>query len=347
MRNKGYPLGKLAALIEGQVRGDTSLAITGVSSMEHASEGEITFVEKEELIPQGEASAASALIVPRGVGDLRKPCIVTEDPRLAFSKVLEIFAPAPAAAPGVHPTAVLGHNVHLGKNISIGAHAFIGDDTIIGDETIIYPLAYVGYQARIGEKCQVHPQVYVGDRTSIGNRVILHPGAVIGSDGFGFLQTAQGHRKIPQVGTVVIEDDVEIGANSTVDRATVAVTRIGAGTKVDDQVHVAHNVIVGKNGLLCGQVGIAGSTTIGDNVMMGGQSGISDHASIPSGTIIAAAAGVMGSIDEPGVYSGYPARPHARQMRAAAASYKLPELLKTVRQLEERIAELESKLQEK
>ena len=343
MQDKGYPLAKLAALVEGEVRGDTSVRIVGVSSMEHASEGEIAFVEKIELVPRGEACAASALIVPPGVGDLSKPCIVTEDPRLAFSKVLEVFAPAHLAPPGIHPTAVIGDNTHIGRNVSIGAHAFVGNDTIIGDDTIIFPLAYVGYQVRIGKECRVHPQSYIGDRVTMGDRVGIHPGAVVGADGFGYLQTRQGHRKIPQIGTVEIEDDVEVGANSTIDRATMAVTRIGAGTKIDDQVHIAHNVVVGKNNLLCGQVGVAGSTTIGDNVVMGGQSGISDHADVADNVIIAANAGVVGSIQQPGVYSGYPAREHSRQMRVLASAQRLPELLKKVRELEERLAELENR----
>jgi UDP-3-O-[3-hydroxymyristoyl] glucosamine N-acyltransferase len=343
VRNKGYPLEKLAALVEGEVRGDTSVTITGVSSMEHASEGEIAFVERIELLPKGEASAASALIVPPGTGDISKPCIITEDPRLAFSKVLEIFAPVPVAPLGVHPTAVIGQNVHLGKGISIGAHAFVGDDTIIGDGTFIFPLAYVGHQVRIGSRCHIHPQTCIGDRVSIGDRVNVHAGAVVGADGFGYLQTRQGHRKIPQVGTVVVEDDVEIGANATIDRATVAVTRIGAGTKIDDQVHIAHNVIIGRHALLCGQVGVAGSTTLGNGVVMGGQSGVSDHVTIADNTIIAAAAGVMGQIETAGVYSGYPAREHSRQMRVIALTQKLPELRKQVQDLEERLAKLEGK----
>ncbi len=210
---------------------------------------------------------------------------------------------------------------------------------------VIHPLAYVGHDVQIGANSVIHPQTYIGERVTIGKHCIIHAGAAIGCDGFGYLQQATGHRKIPQIGTVIIEDEVEVGSNSTIDRATVAATIIGAGTKIDDSVHIAHNCVIGKHCLFAGQVGIAGSTDIGDFVVMGGQAGINDHISICSRAVIGAQAGVFGHITEPGVYSGYAAGPHSHQLRILAATHKLPELLKTVRDLQRRIAELEAERQ--
>lgn len=339
------PLSKLAVLLDGEPLGD-EVTITGVNTIDGASEGEIAFVDRPELLPVGEASSAAALIVSPHARTSAKPIIVTEDPRLAFSKVLEIFAPEKRVYQGVHPTAVLGHNVRLGEDVSIGAHCVIGDNVIIEEGATIHPLAYIGHDVSIGARTQIHPQVYIGERVSVGADCIIHAGSAIGTDGFGYLQQPQGHRKIPQIGTVIIEDDVEIGANSTVDRATIAATIIGAGTKIDDAVHIAHNCVIGRNCLFAGQVGIAGSTEVGDYVIMGGQVGVNDHVHICSQTVIAAQAGVFSDIEEPGTYSGYPARSHRSQMRVLAANQKLPELLKTIRDLEERIAQLEARLQQ-
>jgi len=335
------PLSKLASLIDGQAEGD-EVTITGVNTVDGAAAGEIVFVDRPELLPLGERSSAAALIVSPQSRTAAKPIIVTEDPRLAFSKVLAIFAPERRVYEGIHPTAVIGANAQLGENISIGAHAVLGDNVSVGDDAIIHPLAYIGPDVRIGRGSAIHPQVYIGERVLIGDNCTIHAGAAIGCDGFGYLQQATGHHKIPQIGTVVIEDDVEIGSNSTVDRATIAATIIGAGTKIDDSVHIAHNCVIGKHCLFAGQVGIAGSTEIGDFVVMGGQAGINDHIKICSQTVIGAQAGVFGSISEPGVYSGYGAGPHSQQLRILAVTQKLPDLLKTVRDLQRRIAELEA-----
>jgi len=341
--NRSYTLSKLAMLIEGKAKG-TEVTITGVGTLEDASPGEIIFVEKEYLLPIGEESQAAALIVPPRTQTNRKPIIITEDPRLAFSRVLEIFAPVPRRYPGVHPTAVVDDNCSIGKNVSIGAYAFIGQNTILEDNITIYPLAYVGDDVIISSGTTIHPQTYIGDRVVIGANCIIHASASIGADGFGFAPTAEGHHKILQIGTVIIEDDVEIGANTTVDRATVTATRIGAGTKIDDGVHVAHNVILGKNCLLAGQVGIAGSTIIGDNVIMGGQAGINDHIKITDNVTIGGRAAVISDINEPGVYSGYPACKHAQSMRVFASQRRLPELMRQVQAMQKRIDELEKAL---
>ncbi len=339
------PLASIAALVDGVVEGDPGTLIHGPGSLEEAETGHIVFVDRPELLAIGEESDASALIVSSETRTTAKPVVVTEDPRLAFSKVLDFFAPEPRVAVGTHPTAVLGSNVSIGEGVSIGAHAVIGDNVVIKDRAIIYPLAYIGHEATIGEDTLVSPHVFVGDRVVIGDRCHINAGSAIGADGFGFLQTAHGHRKIPQIGTVIVGNDVEIGACSTVDRATVAATRIGDGTKIDDQVHVAHNCIVGSNCLLCGQVGIAGSSTIGNNVVMGGQVGVSDHVTICDDAVIAGGGEVFGSIDTPGVYSGQPARPHYGQLRVSAAARRMPDVLKKVKHMEQRLAELEARLE--
>ncbi len=343
MYSSGIPLGRIAALVNGTVEGDAATAIHGPGSLEEAESGQIVFVDRPELLAVGEGSAAAALIVPPAARTTAKPIIVAEDPRLAFSKVLELFAPQPRTYPGVHPTAVVGNSVRIGEGVSVGAHAVIEDNAVLEAGCIIFPLVYVGHEAVVGEQTRIMPHVFVGERVTIGKRTIIHAGAVIGSDGFGYLQTRQGHRKIPQVGTVIIGDDVEIGACSTVDRATVAATRIGNGTKIDDHVHIAHNCVIGDNCLMCGQVGIAGSSTIGDNVVMGGQVGVNDHVRIGDNIVVGAQAGVFGNLDEPGIYSGYPARPHQGQLRVAAASQKLPDILKRLRALEQRLVELEGR----
>ena len=344
MAQISFRLADLAQFLNGELRGDGDITITGAAHIEDASDGHITFADGPSLQPLCDVSRASALIVPPDVEVRDKPFIVTEDPRLAFSKVLEMFAPDIRPPAGVHPTAVLGENVVLGEGVSIGAHAYVGDSTIVGDDTVIHPLAYIGLEATLGVACEIHPQVFIGARVQLGNRVMIHAGAAVGADGFGFLQTEEGHRKIPQIGTVIVEDDVEIGANCTVDRATVGATRIGAGTKIDDHVHIAHNCVIGRNCLLCGQVGIAGSTRIGDNVVMGGQVGVNDHVNIGSGVIFAAQAGVFGDIDEPGVYSGHPARPHHEQLRIIALTRRLPRLVERIKELESTVEELRGRL---
>ena len=341
MKNAAYPLMQLAQMIDGELVGDGGITITGASNLEEAQAGHISYVTGPDVLFKGVQSHASALIVGPATRTDAKPLIVTEDPRLAFSKVLELFAPERRLPVGVDPSAHLGRGVHLGKRVAIGAGAVVGDNTIISDDTIIHPLAYVGHEVTIGAGCEVHPHVYLGDRVVLGNRVIIHAGTSIGCDGFGYLQTATGHRKIPQIGTVVIDDDVEIGASTTVDRATVAVTRIGRGTKIDDCVHIAHNVVIGEHCLLCGQVGLSGSVVLGDRVVLAGQVGVSDHCTIAEGIIVGGGAAVIGDLTEPGVYAGIPARRYQEHYRGQAQQKKIPDILKRVKELERRLEELE------
>lgn len=342
-----FRLSEIARLVRGELIGDADVTITGVASFDEAGEGDITFVEKPELLESVERSAAAAVIAPPQVRPARKPLIVTEDPKLAFSQVLELFAPQPSIPVGVHPTAIIGRGVTLGRGVAIGPYVVIEDGVRLGNDVVLYPFVFVGREADIGDGTVIYPHVFVGERVTIGKRCIIHAGAAVGADGFGFLPTEHGYRKIPQIGTVIIEDDVEIGANSTIDRATVSATRIGRGTKIDDQVHVAHNCVIGRNCLLCGQVGIAGSSVIGDNVVLAGQAGVSDHVRINDNITVAAQAGVIGDLTEPGVYSGFPARPHSHQLRVLATLQKLPELVAQVRQLAEQVEELRKLLEQR
>ncbi len=341
MTQTEYRLGHLAMLVDGMLAGDESVTITGVASLEEAEDGHISYLSDSEMSSQAENCRASALIVPAGVKIQKKPIIVTEEPRLAFSKVLELFAPQRRLPQGIDPRAHVGENVSVGANVGIGPGAYIADNVIIGDNVVIHPLAYVGYEVTIGDDCELFPHTYLGDRVVLGERVLLHAGAALGSDGFGYHSDEQGHHKIPQIGTVIVGDDVEIGANSTVDRATISATRIGSGTKIDDGVHVAHNVVIGKKCLLCGQVGIAGSAKIGNNVMMGGQVGINDHITICDDVVIGGGAEVYGDIDEPGVYSGTPARPHRKNLRNLALQRRIPRLLERIEELEAKVAQLQ------
>ena len=336
------PLADIAAIVNGNLTGDGHTLIVGVGSLDTAREGEITFIDKPELLSVADTSPAAAFIAPSNAPRGRKPMILTEDPRLAFSKVLEIFAPKPRVYPGVHPLAVVGENVKLGEGVSVGAHAYVGNGTILGDRAIVHPMAYVGDNVTLGADTTVWPQAFVGDRCTFGERVVVHPGASVGGDGFGYVQENGKHRKIPQIGTVILGDDVEIGANSTVDRATLGATRIGRGTKVDDHVHIAHNVVVGEDCLLCGQVGISGSATVGDRVIMAGQVGVNDHITIGSDIIIGGQAGVFSDLPEPGYYSGYPAKPHNHSLRVLAATQKLPDMAKRLKSVERLLEELQS-----
>jgi UDP-3-O-[3-hydroxymyristoyl] glucosamine N-acyltransferase len=332
-----FKLGELATVAEGTLEGDAGILISGAAGIHEVGAGEITFLEKPSLLPVGESSAAAALIIPETAPACAKPAIRTADPRFAFSKVLRLFASSRPVPVGIHPTAVIGRNVSLGKDVAIHALCFVDDDAVIEDGVVLHPQVYIGAGTRIGAGTVIYPRVTVHHDVTIGANVVIHSGAVIGSDGFGFVQNGGRHHKMPQVGTVQIGDDVEIGANVTIDRATMAVTRIGRGTKIDNLVHIAHNANIGDNCILCGQVGLCGSVTIGDGAKLGGQVGVGEHLTIGPEALIGAQAGVICDVPAKQFYSGYPARPHAEQMRLIAASGKLPDLLKRVRRIERHI----------
>jgi UDP-3-O-[3-hydroxymyristoyl] glucosamine N-acyltransferase len=339
----GKSLKEIARLIEGEVVGDESIEVEGVADIEEAKEGEITFVSSKKHFPLLETTQASAVIVSREVKEAKVPLIRVENPYFAFSQVMKILVPYKKPAKGVHPSSVISEGVDLGKEISVGAHSVIEEGAEIGDNTIIYPMVYIGKGSKIGKDCIIYPQVMIREEVKIGNRVIIHSGTVIGSDGFGYIPHKGKHHKVPQIGKVVIEGDVEIGANVTIDRATLGKTWIKRGVKIDNLVQIAHNVIIGEDSIIVAQVGISGSTEIGKGVTLAGQAGLVGHIKIGDGAIVGAQAGVTKSVLPKTIVSGYPARPHTQAKRIEASILRLPELHKMVRELKRRIEELEKK----
>jgi UDP-3-O-[3-hydroxymyristoyl] glucosamine N-acyltransferase len=325
---------ELAERLRCPFEGDGAVVITGVAALEKADRGDLVFCAKPKFMAHLETTSASAAILPPGDKFDRIPVLRADDPHLAFVRATEIFHPPSRTEPGIHPTAVIGAHVFLGERTSIGALAYVGDGAVIGDDTVIYPQVHIGQEVQTGQQCAIFPQVVLYDRVELGDRVIIHGGAVIGADGFGYNPVDGQHEKMPQIGNVIVGDDVEIGANSCIDRATITSTRIGRGTKIDNLVHIAHNCQIGEDCLICGQVGISGSTIVGNRVIMGGQVGVNDHIHIGDGAVFGGQAGVISDVEPGQFYSGYPARPHAQAMRVYAAMRKLPSLERRVRQLE-------------
>ena len=318
------------------------LWIRGVASIADAGPGDVTFLGNSKYLPALRTSRAEAVLVSRDFSNQVAPRLVRVDnPSLAFAKLVEHFSPAPLAwAPGVHPTAVVGRDVELGEGVCVQAHAVIEEGARIGARTVVGAFSYIGPRARIGEDCLMHPRVTVADRCIIGSRVILHSGVVLGSDGFGFEFSAGRHVKIPQVGIVQVDDDVEIGANTTVDRARFGRTWIQEGTKVDNLVQIAHNVVIGKHCLIVAQVGISGSTRLGDYVTLAGQVGVVGHIELGDQTVVGAQSGVSKSLPGKEFYMGSPA--------VAAGEYREQvALIRRLSKLNERIQALEKQLKER
>ncbi len=341
-------LNEIAKLIDGQVIGNGETLITGASGIREAAEGDITFLANSKYSPLMNKTRAAAIITSADAQETTKPLILTENPSLAFVKIISMFTPDDAGHPqGIDYTVVMGKNVALGQNVTIGAYTVIGDNVSIGDNTIIYAGCYVGHHTKIGSQTLIYPHVSIRERVSIGSRVIIHSGAVVGSDGFGFATIKGAHHKIPQVGSVEIQDDVEIGANVTIDRARFNKTVIGRGTKIDNLVQIGHNVIIGENSLIVAQVGIAGSAIIGNNVTLGGQAGIVGHITIGDNAIVTGQSGVAKSVPAEAMVSGYPARPFMTTQRVNASLQNLPKLFDLVKELKRKIEELEAKLDKK
>ena len=339
-----YRLDELAGMVEGEVIGDGEVEITGVSGIEDARPGSITMVATAKVAAAAEASCAAAVIVPPGLPPLRKPMLKVANPRLAFAKILEVFAPKPEFVPGIHPSAVVQPDLQMGPGCSIGPLVSIGERVKLGARVVLYPGVVLGNEVEIGDDTVIHANVVIREECLLGQRVIVHAGTVIGSDGYGFVPVNGRWLKMPQVGRVVIEDDVEIGANVTIDRATTGVTLVKRGTKTDNLVQIAHNVVVGEDCALVALTGIAGSTRLGDRVSLGGQVGVVGHITIGSDSVVAAGSLVINNLPPNSYVSGEPARPHGEDMRIAAAIGKVPELLKTVRELQKRLAELEDRI---
>ncbi|MFA5008724.1 MAG: UDP-3-O-(3-hydroxymyristoyl)glucosamine N-acyltransferase [Candidatus Omnitrophota bacterium] len=339
---------EIAKLVEGELVGDPGIVITGVSGIKEAKKGDITFLANSKYESLLEATEASAIITSKLPVVSSRPLIKTENPSFAFAKVMAMFVPDAIRHPqGISAQVFVSPKAKLGKNVAIGPFTIIEDNAIVGDDTVIYGNCYIGRDTKIGSKSVIYPNVSIRERISIGNRVIIHCGAVIGSDGFGFAMIRGVQEKIPQVGTVVIEDDVEIGANVTIDRARFDKTFIGKGTKIDNLVQIAHNVTIGENCTIVAQAGVSGSTIIGKNVILAGQAGLVGHITVGDGAIAAAQAGVTKSIPPHTMVSGYPARPHDVAKRVNACVQNLPQLYKHIKELEKKIDELTKKLKEK
>lgn len=341
-----HELGKLAEFVGGRVVGDPRTRICGIASFFEAGPGDITFASEAKYIKELDRCLAEAVIVCHDVKHLEmsKPLLLVNNPKHAYAKILSLFAPHIQHYRGIHPSATVGKGVQFGKNISIGSSVTIGEDVSIGENTIVFPGAYIGDRASVGKDSIIYPNVVIREDCSIGDRVIVGAGSVIGSDGFGFIMVDGVHRKIPQIGSVVIEDDVELGANVCVDRATTGVTRVGKGTKVDNLVQIAHNVQVGSNVIIVAFAGIAGSSVLEDNVTLAAQSGVIDHCHVGKNTVVMARGLVTKDIPDGTIVSGDPAQPHRDNMRLMASLRKVPELIKAIDRMQSRLEELESLL---
>lgn len=327
----------IAEQLNGALEGDGELEISAVAGLGEAGEGDISFLSNPKYAAQVASTRASAVIVPAD-WDRAADCalIRVDNSDHAFALAAELFYEAPPApVPGVHPTAVVAESAQLGEGVSIGPHCTVEAGVIIGKGTVVCANGHIGYKSVIGENCFFYPLVSIREYTEIGARVIIHNGSVIGSDGFGYAVQKDGSRtKIPQIGKVVIEDDVEIGANSAIDRARFGKTRIGKGTKIDNLVQVAHNVVIGEHSVLCGQAGVSGSTTIGSRVILAGQAGLAGHLQVGDGAIVGAQAGVMKDVPPKDFVMGSPAMSHLQAKKMIAATIALPKLKEKVRQLE-------------
>src|SRR5688572_20220023 len=334
-------LRELAERLECRLEGDGDIDIVRVAGIQDAAAGDITFLANPKYEKLLATTQASAVIVRDGGPGA--PCAVlrARDPYLAFARSVGLFAPHWRPATGIHALAALAADARVGAEVSIGAFVAVGEGASIGDRTVVFPNVTVGAGARIGADCVIHSNVAIRERVTIGDRVVLQNGVVIGGDGYGFVRRGDGtHEKIPQVATVVIEDDVELGANTTVDRPAVGETRIRAGTKIDNLVQIGHGVTVGRNVLMAAQVGIAGSTDIEDDVVFGGQVGVGGHLTIGRGSIAVGQSGVTNSLEAGEMVAGYPAI-DSREWRKASVIFKrLPELKRRIEELEARLAAL-------
>ncbi len=330
-------LQEIADITGGFISGNPEVNITGAAGINDATEGSITYLANIKHAKSARDTKASAILLKEKIDDVSASMIIVDNPQLAFALTLELFHKKTSEPAGISKNAFIGNNVSLGKDVSVYATAYISDGVSIGDRVALHPSVYVGNNVSIGDDTEIYPNVTIKENIKIGRNVLIHPGTVIGADGFGYVRDKDRHHKIPQTGGVIIEDDVEIGANVTIDRAAMGNTIIGRGTKIDNLVMIAHNVKIGKNCLLIAQCGIAGSTELGDNVILGGQVGVRDHIKIADGVMIGSKS-AAGRDLKPGNYSGIPAFAHKRWLRAQSIYSKLPELLKRLRVLENKVS---------
>lgn len=352
--NKLMTIAELAARVDGRVIGDGNIHIERVADLATAGAGDIAYVEDEKFFAAGKASQASCLIATKEFVESLKDLIVEHQfgpalievakPKLAFALIAEQLHPVRRREPSIHPSAAIAESADLDLTVFIGAHVSVGENTRIGAGTRVEAGVVIGDNVRVGLDCVLHPGVTLYDDVSIGDRVVLHAGVVIGADGFGYVRDEMAYHKFPQRGTVVIEDDVELGAQTCIDRAALGQTRIGRGTKLDNMVHVGHNCDIGERVVIAAQTGISGSVTIEDDVVIGGQVGFGDHIRVLSGAVIGSKAGVLpGKIVRPGVWWGIPIQPLDEYKRLNAHLARVPELRAEIKELKQQLAELRKK----
>jgi len=328
---------ELANHLQGKVVGDAAVLLKNFAPAENARPGDVTFAENGEYFVQAENSAASAIIVGAGFESARKTLIQVANPRVGFARALELFFPETRPAVGVHPTAVIAATAQVDATAHVGPHCVIGERVRIGARAVLQGGDHVGADCRLGDDVILFPNVTLYPRTELGQRVRIHAGSVIGSDGFGYVLDGGAHLKVPQIGNVVVGDDVEIGACVTIDRGALGSTVVGRGTKIDNLVQIAHNVQIGEHCLLCSQVGIAGSTKLGNYVVLAGQVGLAGHLRIGNQVTIAAQSGVMHDIPDGAKWFGYPAQPDKDAKRQMVALRQLPGLIKRLAELEKQL----------
>jgi UDP-3-O-[3-hydroxymyristoyl] glucosamine N-acyltransferase len=336
-----FTLAEVAAAVGGSVSGDPKLRLAGVRSLEDAGPNDLSWIANERRVAGARTSRAGALLAPSVEAAAGKAAVIVDSPALALGRWLETRFPASRPRPGIAAGARVHRTARIGKGASVAAGATVAAGARVGPRSRVSEGAFVGEGAEIGEDTVLHVNVVVGERCVVGSRCILHPGVVVGSDGFGYVWDGTAHRKIPQVGIVRIGDDVEVGANTAIDRATLGETRIGRGTKIDNLVQVGHNVVVGEDAVLCGQAGIAGSARLEDRVTLAGQAGVNDHVTMGRGAIATGRAGVTASVAAGAVVSGMPAVPHREFLKSSVLANRLPELARRLERLEKRLAEIE------
>lgn len=335
-------VGEIADLVGGVVQGDRDVRVTGLNGIRQAAPGDLTFLSDVRYAAHLRVTQAAAVLVARDISEAPCPRIQVDNPYMAMLVVsTHFYGGKSLVAPGVHPCAVVAEDVVMGRDVAIDALARVGSDCVLGDGVTIHSGAFIGNDARIGAGCVIHGNATVYDRSVLGERCIIHSGAVIGADGFGFVQQNGENVKIPQLGNVVLGNDVEVGANSAIDRATFGSTTIGDGTKIDNLVQIGHNVQIGKHCIICGNAGIAGSSILGNHVMVGAASGVAGHLEVGDGVVVAAQSGVTKSVKAGTVVFGFPAMEQEHMRRMQAALRNLPEALRRLRQLEHRLEQLE------
>ena len=337
-------LAEIAQIVGGTAVGDSSTKIKGIASIADAQEGHITFLSNKKYRSQLFKTRASALIASEIIEEVKLPCLIVSDPYLAYAKIAQLFFPNPFEPKGISKEAIISPGARIGKDVTISPFVYVGENVVIGDRTILHPGVYIGDDSKIGAEAFFYPQVTIHRGSIIGNRVILHSGVVIGGDGFGYAREKGHYVKIPQVGIVQIDDDVEIGSNSTIDRAALGKTWIKRGVKIDNLVMVAHNVVIGEDTVVVAQSGIAGSSELGNNVILAAQAGVAGHLKIGENAIVGARGGVSRDISPKTMVSGTPAIPHRDWLKAVTLFSRFPEFYEEHKTMKKKIEALENQL---